>query len=52
MNIKYSNDFLEYFRNQEKSRMSKRLKTVTRAYGGVLSHKAVRYLHSTRGSVL
>eukprot|EP00088_Acartia_fossae_P048685 TRINITY_DN5314_c1_g1_i1.p2 TRINITY_DN5314_c1_g1~~TRINITY_DN5314_c1_g1_i1.p2 ORF type:complete len:113 (+),score=44.14 TRINITY_DN5314_c1_g1_i1:39-377(+) len=28
--------------NQEKSRMSKRLKTVTRAYGGVLSHKAVR----------
>merc|ERR1712107_962083 len=28
--------------NQEKTRLSKRLKTVSRAYGGVLSHKAVR----------
>merc|ERR1712240_606183 len=28
--------------NQEKSRMSKRQKTVYRAYGGVLSHTAVR----------
>nr|AQS22817.1 60S ribosomal protein l34 [Pseudodiaptomus poplesia] len=28
--------------NQEKMRMSKRLKTVSRAYGGVLSHSAVR----------
>merc|ERR1712059_43503 len=28
--------------NQEKARMSKRLKTVDRAYGGGLSHKAVR----------
>merc|ERR1719389_651619 len=28
--------------NQEKTRMSKRQKTVYRAYGGVLSHKAVR----------
>ena len=28
--------------NQEKSRMFRRMKTVTRAYGGVLSHKAVR----------
>merc|ERR1712138_81816 len=28
--------------NQEKSRLSKRQKTVFRAYGGVLSHKAVR----------
>ena len=28
--------------NQEKTRLSKRQKTVERAYGGVLSHKAVR----------
>merc|ERR1739845_254495 len=28
--------------NQEKTRLSKRQKTVDRAYGGVLSHKAVR----------
>merc|ERR1712158_304444 len=28
--------------NQEKHRMSRRQKTVFRAYGGVLSHKAVR----------
>nr|ALS04451.1 60S ribosomal protein L34 [Acartia pacifica] len=28
--------------NQEKTRMSKRLKTVSRSYGGVLSHQAVR----------
>merc|ERR1712137_1090534 len=28
--------------NQEKTRLSKRLKTVNRSYGGVLSHKAVR----------
>merc|ERR1712129_290901 len=28
--------------NQEKARMSRREKTVFRAYGGVLSHKAVR----------
>jgi len=28
--------------NQEKARMSRRQKTVFRAYGGVLSHKAVR----------
>merc|ERR1711890_218657 len=28
--------------NQEKARMSRRNKTVFRAYGGVLSHKAVR----------
>jgi ribosomal protein L34E len=30
------------YRNQEKSRLSKRQKTVYRAYGGVLSHTAVR----------
>ena len=29
-------------RNQEKTRLSRRQKTVFRAYGGVLSHKAVR----------
>jgi len=28
--------------NQEKTRLSRRQKTVFRAYGGVLSHKAVR----------
>merc|ERR1719154_832871 len=28
--------------NQEKTRLSRRQKTVYRAYGGVLSHKAVR----------
>merc|ERR1712107_678082 len=28
--------------NQQNSGMSKRLKTVSRSYGGVLSHKAVR----------
>ena len=28
--------------NQEKARMCRRKKTVFRAYGGVLSHKAVR----------
>merc|ERR1712172_265868 len=28
--------------NQEKTRLSKRQKTVNRSYGGVLSHKAVR----------
>ena len=34
--------FVTNFSNQEKTRMSKRQKTVYRAYGGVLSHKAVR----------
>ena len=49
-NVSYSLDWMEIFSlhfvtnfsNQEKTRMSKRQKTVYRAYGGVLSHKAVR----------
>ena len=39
--VKYFNH-LNNFSNQEKARLSKRQKTVERAYGGVLSHKAVR----------
>ena len=39
--IKYT-FLIVFFSNQEKTRMSKRQKTVYRAYGGVLSHKAVR----------
>ena len=31
-----------FYRNQEKTRLSKHLKTVNRSYGGLLSHKAVR----------
>ena len=31
-----------FYRNQEKTRLSKHLKTVNRSYGGVLSHKAIR----------